>query len=107
MSHFGRHLPVLENPDDDQDPAVCSPSIYVSNEEAALLDAMRQLRERSTAVKRDLRAAAEDDRPALETELESLRGQWKALARQREQAYIRKMIMLGHLPPGYLDESEG
>jgi hypothetical protein len=107
MSHFDHHLPVLENPDDDQDSAVCSPSIYVSNEEAALLDGMRQLRERSAAVKRDLHAAAADARPALEKELEGLRTQWKALARQREKAYIRKMIMLGHLPPGYLDEREG
>jgi hypothetical protein len=28
-----------------------------------------------------------------------MRAQWKVLSDQRERAFIRKMVMLGHLPP--------
>ena len=34
-----------------------------------------------------------------ESEIEEMRAVWKDLAAQREKAFIRKMIMLGHLPP--------
>ena len=37
----------------------------------------------------------------METKLEDLRSQWRDLARRREQAFIRKMIALGHLPPNH------
>lgn len=101
MSHFDFRLPVLQ-PDQEADEAPsCSPTSFVSNEELALLSAMRALRERSNEVKRGLDAAGDNIRPKLEAELESLRTEWKDLARRREEAFVRKMIMLGHLPPDH------
>ena len=35
----------------------------------------------------------------IENEIEHIREERKVLAGQREEAYRRKMIMLGHLPP--------
>jgi hypothetical protein len=40
-----------------------------------------------------------DERSRIEKELAELRAQRSDLAIRREQAYKRKMIMLGHLPP--------
>ena len=91
-------LPVIQDEKDGDVPS-CSPTIYVSNEEAALLAGMRELRERSIELKRQLKNADPEQRLLLETEIGSLRAQWKDLAAQREKAFIRKMIMLGHLPP--------
>jgi len=100
VSNKDRFLPVLA--DDLDDPApVCSPKIYVSNEEAALLAAMRGLRERSLALRRELRGSAPEGRARIEAEIDDLRDEWKALAKRREEAFRQKMIMLGHLPPGH------
>ncbi len=98
MDGEDRHLPVIEGPLDEEAPA-CSPTNYVSNEEAALLAAMRGLRERSVALRRDLKDADPEDRAGLEAELERLREEWRTLAKRRERAYINKMVALGHLPP--------
>lgn len=75
----------------------CSAVGYVSNEEAAVVAAMKRLRERALAVRDELRAAAPADRDRLAATLEELRGRWRELAARREAAYRRKMIMLGHL----------
>jgi len=98
MSNEDRFLPVLDDGLDEPAP-VCSPKIYVSNEEAALLAAMRGLRERSLELRRELKGVKTDDRARLETEIDELRVQWKTLAKRREEAFRQKMIMLGHLPP--------
>ena len=97
MTGDTKHLPVIEN-NLDQDEPSCSPKIYVSNEEAALLAEMRRLREQSTDLKKEMRDAEPDRRSRLEGEIDELRAKWKDLAAQREKAFIRKMIMLGHLP---------
>jgi hypothetical protein len=101
MSNAGRHLPVIQESDNDAETPSCSPKIYISNEEAALLAAMRGLRERSIAVKKQVEGADRDRRVRLEAELEELRSEWKVLSDRREQAFIRKMISLGHLPPDH------
>ena len=98
MDDEDRHLPVIEGPLDEEVPA-CSPTNYVSNEEAALLAAMRRLRERSVALRQDLKDTDPEDRAGLEAELEGLREEWRTLAKRRERAYVNKMVMLGHLPP--------
>ena len=92
-----RHLPVIEDGLDDEAP-ICSPTNYVSNEEAALLASMRRLREESVVVRRDLKDADPEDRTRLEAELERFREEWRTLAERRERAYVNKMIALGHLP---------
>jgi len=97
MSNDDRYLPVLEDGLDDPAPA-CSPMIYVSNEEAALLAAMRRLRERSLELRGELKEAKTEDRTRLEADLCEMREEWRALAERREEAFRRKMIMLGHLP---------
>ena len=97
MSNDDRYLPVLENGPDNPAPA-CSPKIYVSNEEAALLAAMRRLRERSLELRGTLDETVGEERTRLETELDELREEWRALAKRREEAFRQKMIMLGHLP---------
>ena len=100
MDNEDRHLPVIEGPLDEGVPA-CSPTNYVSNEEAALLAAMRGLREESAILRRDLKDADPEDRAGLEAELERVREEWRTLAKRRERAYVNKMITLGHLPPDH------
>jgi hypothetical protein len=98
MSDDDRFLPVLDSGLEEPAP-VCSPKIYVSNEEAALLAAMRRLRDRSLEKRRELEKAPTSDRTRLEAEIEELRREWKALSTRREEAFRQKMIMLGHMPP--------
>jgi hypothetical protein len=93
------HLPIFDDPPDDDDSS-CSPKVYVSNEEKTILDAMRDLREQAVELKRQLKSVeSSDDRRRIEAELAELRAQSSDLAIRREQAFKRKMIMLGHLPP--------
>ena len=93
-------LPVIGTHPVDEDAAACSPKIYVSNEEKAILDAMRALRERALELRVRLdEAPSKNDRSGLEAELAELRERRAELAARREQAFKRKMIMLGHLPP--------
>lgn len=92
-------LPVIDLEASDGDEPSCSPKIYVSNEEKAILDAMRGLRERAVTLRDALAAAdSDDERHRLEIELAELRSRRAELAVRREQAFTRKMIMLGHLP---------
>ena len=93
-----KHLPVVQSDLDEGEPS-CSPKIYVSNEEAALLEEMRHLREQSVVLKKKMRKVEPQQRSRLESEIDELRAKWKALSAQREKAFIRKMVMLGHLPP--------
>ena len=98
MANEDQHLPVIQ-PDLDEGEPSCSPKIYVSNEEVALLGAMRTLRQRSLELKRELRDADPERRSVVESEIDAMRAEWKGLSAQREKAFIRKMVMLGHLPP--------
>jgi hypothetical protein len=101
MSNDETLLPVIQNDLEVEESPVCSPKIYVSNEEAAILASMRRLREHSLELKQQIETATGEDRTRLETELEGLRRKWKNLHAQRERAFIQKMIMLGHLPPNH------
>jgi hypothetical protein len=93
-------LPVLDLETSEDDEPSCSPKIYVSNEEKAILEAMRGLRERAVVLRDALAAVGSDDeRRRLEAELAELRSRRDELAVRREKAFTRKMIMLGHLPP--------
>jgi len=93
------HLPIFDDPPGNDEPS-CSPKVYVSNEESAILDAMRGLREKAVELRGRLKQAeSPGDRDRIEAELAELRAQRSDLAVRREQAYKRKMIMLGHLPP--------
>ena len=98
MRDSRRELPVLQNVDDEPS---CSPKIYISNEEATLLADMRALREQSVQIKGRMASAEPGERSRLQSEVEALRSKWKDLATERERAFTRKMIMLGHLPPDY------
>jgi hypothetical protein len=100
MANDDRHLPVVQSDLNEGEPS-CSPKIYVSNEEAALLAAMRDLRDRSMELKKEMRVADPQRRSLLESEVKEMRAEWKGLAAQRERAFVRKMIMLGHLPPDH------
>lgn len=100
MADVDNHLPVIQT-DLDADQVSCSPSIYVSNEEAALLAAMRDLREQSIALRRSMPGADPERRAQIDSEIEDLRAKWQHLAARRERAFVRKMIMLGHLPPNH------
>ena len=61
---------------------------------------MRKLRDQAVELRGRLKKAASDDeRNRIESELAELRSQRSDLAIRREQAYKRKMIMLGHIPP--------
>ncbi len=99
MSADDHLLPVIQTELGEEEESSCSPKIYVSNEEAALLHAMRNLREKSQALKAELQKTGDDRESGLAAKLEKARTEWKKLAAQREKAYIRKMVALGHLPP--------
>ena len=93
-------LPVIGTHPVAEDEPSCSPKIYVSNEEKAILEAIRDLREQAAALKRRIADASPNgERAALEAELAGLRQRRTELVERREQAFKRKMIMLGHLPP--------
>ncbi len=93
------HLPIFDDSTDDDEPS-CSPKVYVSNEEKTILDKMRQLRDRAVELRGRLQETdSDDERSRIEKDLAELRAQRSDLAIRREQAYKRKMIMLGHLPP--------
>lgn len=100
MDKDEHRLPVIQEELEGEVPS-CSPSIYVSNEEVALLTGMRELRERSIELKMQMKGSDAERRSSLESEVEELRTKWKELAAQREKAFVRKMIMLGHLPPDH------
>ena len=92
------HLPIFDDPPDDDDSS-CSPKVYVSNEEKSILDAMRGLRDKAVELKRQLKGVeSTHDRRGIEAELVELRAQRSDLVIRRDQAFKRKMIMLGHLP---------
>ena len=94
------HLPIFDEQPDNKDDASCSPKIYVSNEEKTILDAMRELRDHAVELRKQLKESeSPDEQRRIESELAELRAQRSDLAIRREQAYKRKMIMLGHLPP--------
>lgn len=99
-------LPVYgQEPEEDSDDPSCSPKAFVSNEESAIAKAMQELRGQALEVRRKLEeSGASDDRTALENRLADLRGRWNQLSIDREKAYRRKMVMLGHLPPEALIE---
>jgi hypothetical protein len=81
----------------------CSPEVYVTNEEASLLAAMRAMKGRATEIRERLAdPLSGDERSALSAELEELRTRRTELTRRRDRAYRRKMVMLGHLPPDAL-----
>jgi 5-methylthioribose kinase len=98
-------LPIHGRADETEEPS-CSPRVYVSNEEAAVVRAMHDVKARADVLRRRLLDAgsASDQGQHLEAELSTLRTQWSELCRRREQAYRRKMVMLGHLPPEALVE---
>lgn len=103
MDKDEQRLPVIQDDLDGEVPS-CSPTIYVSNEEVALLAGMRELRERSIELKMQMKGSDAERRSSLKSEVQELRTKWKELAAQREKAFIRKMIMLGHLPPNHPTE---
>jgi len=94
-----RSLPVVDAPAEAAEGA-CGPKIYVTHEESALLAVMRRVHGEAVEVRRELAGAAGDaTRERLEGRLAELRDEWRALAARREQAYRRKMVMLGHMDP--------
>jgi hypothetical protein len=89
----------------EEDAPSCSPKIYVSNEEAAVVKSLLGLKARVDLIRRKIASCADqDERQLLEADLEELREQWSELSGRREAAYRRKMVMLGHLPPEVLFE---
>ncbi len=93
-------LPVIGSHPIDEEAASCSPKIYISNEEKAILGAMRRLHEKAVELRNRLaEAGSDDERRLIDSELAELRSERAELAVRREQAFKRKMIMLGHLPP--------
>ena len=90
---------------ESEDEPSCSPSVYVSNEESALMKAIVELRDRAVEIRRLMNADQGDEHRHLEAELEALRRERLDLTRRRERAFVRKMVMLGHLPPSALDEN--
>ena len=101
-----RDLPVVgraTEPDPPDEVPSCSPSVFVTNEEASLLATMRSLQERAAKLREVMGdCTSNDERTTLQDELEELRARRAELVRRRDKAYRRKMVMLGHLPPDAL-----
>lgn len=97
MSHqLDFDLPVHDPANGDDNGPHCGPTAYVSNEEATILAAMRELKREADTLRN---SGPESEQPAAERRLAELRAEWSELAEKREQAFRRKMIMLGHLRP--------
>jgi hypothetical protein len=100
-------LPILgqepvEEP--ERDAPSCAPKIYVSMEESSLLQAMRDIKERAAMVRNALAEKPPSEaRAELEAQMDGYRKQFFELSQRRERAYLRKMVMLGHIPPSALD----
>ena len=62
MGHFDHFLPVVDNPEPEEELPSCSPKVYISNEEGALLSAMRDLREQSVKLRESLENSTPADR---------------------------------------------
>jgi hypothetical protein len=92
-------LPVVDQSESESNNgASCGPTAYITLEESAIAAALRKLRERGVKVRERIDTIADDDERAhLEEELEDLRRQRHELQVKQEQAWRRKMIMLGHL----------
>jgi hypothetical protein len=104
MNDDSTPLPVVETAQGEEG-ASCSPTAYVSNEELAVLAAMRRIRQRGLEIRSEMAEVASNEAKArLQQELDATRDEWSALNTRREAAYVRKMVMLGHLPPDALDD---
>ncbi len=81
-------------------PAACSRLDYLSGEEWEILITIRELGEMARTVRRERDAAAARGDAAAHAQacaaLERLRAQRTALEPERERAWRRKMIALGH-----------
>jgi hypothetical protein len=102
------HLPIFgQDPETDieEEAPSCAPKVYVSMEEASLLQAMRDIKDRAATLRERLADESSDEnRTDLEQQLDALRKQFFELSQRRERAYLRKMVMLGHLPASALDD---
>jgi hypothetical protein len=101
------HLPIhplQREQGEDGDVPTCSPKIYVSNEEASLLRDLRAVRERALELRRQMAGATPSRRGELEEQIDTLRERRRDLVTQREAAFRRKMVMLGHLPQSALHD---
>jgi predicted acyl esterase len=70
----------------------------VTDEEVAVLNEMRALKQQVTAARASLDALADGDpqRPGAQARLAELREQWQALEQRRDAARVRRMELLGH-----------
>lgn len=96
--------PLQQGQDEDRDVPTCSPKIYVSNEEASLLRELHAVRERAMEIRRQMAVMDPSRRGELEHQIDTLRARRRELVAQREAAFRRKMVMLGHLPQSVLDD---
>ena len=104
MVDENRHLPVIEDGLEDEAPA-CSPTNYVSNEEAALLASMRRLREKSMVVRRDLKDADPEDRARLEAE-KQLDGLKSQLLVQKVEGFLVEKNTINIVEPKPAEEDK-
>jgi hypothetical protein len=100
-----KKLPVVETGGAGSTP--CGTKAYVTLEESTLLAAIRSVRERAEQLRAEIDAEQDATaRELLRARLGQLRAERSDLVARRERAYVRKMVMLGHLPPEAL-ESDG
>jgi hypothetical protein len=97
--------PTSEDPAAAEAGSACGAKVYVTNEEAAVVRALKRLHDRAVGIREVLQGTDDGaERERLETELANLRREREALSVRREAAYRRKMVMLGHMPPSALLE---
>ncbi len=71
----------------------------LTEEEVAIAQRLRALREEERALRRALAAADARHRGELEAQLAELRARGRRLTRERDEARHRRMVLLGHEPP--------
>lgn len=105
MAEGRKKLPVVDPGIAGSTP--CGTKAYVTLEESTILAGIRALRERADRLRAEIDAEQDPAaRQVLTTRLDQLRGERSDLVAQRERAYVRKMVMLGHLPPEALEPDE-
>jgi hypothetical protein len=71
----------------------------LTDEEVAIAQRLRALRQEERALRQALATADALQRGELEAQLAELRARGRHLTRQREEARHRRMVLLGHEPP--------
>jgi hypothetical protein len=90
------NIPIVEQGKSQVVGSFCSSSDALSAEELTALAQLKQLQTAAEKVKQDLAMAKEEERQAMQEQLDQLRQEAGVWRMRREQATMAKHVALGH-----------